>query len=427
MTFEEILNQALAMLQRQGRVSYRALKRQFDLDDAYIEDLKFEIIEVHRAAVDQDNTMLVWTGDQSSASPPASAPASPQEREPLSYTPPHLAEKILTSRSALEGERKQVTVLFCDLANSTALAERLGPEHMHTLLNRFFALALDAVHRYEGTINQFLGDGFMALFGAPLAHEDHARRAVLAALALQRLLQDHQAELGEPYGVTCVFRMGLNTGLVVVGSIGNNLRMDYSAIGDTTNLAARLQQLAEPGTILVSDATQRLVEGSVHLEALPPAQVKGKTDLVTPYKVVGTRSQRSPLARRGDRVLSQFAGRERELAALVEALEQVESGQGQVVGIVAEAGGGKSRLLYEFRQRLAGRRVTYLEGRCLSYGHAMPYHPIIDLLRNNCGITDTDSPETIAEKVHGCPARGGPGRRGIRPLSAPASRGKRRH
>src|SRR5215831_503293 len=396
MTFEEILNQALAMLQRQGWVSYRALKRQFGLDDAYIEDLKFEIIEVHRAAVDQDNTMLVWTGDQ----PSASASASPQEREPVAYTPKHLAEKILTSRSALEGERKQVMVLFCDLANSTALAERLGPEHMHTLLNRFFALALDAVHHYEGTINQFLGDGFMALFGAPLAHEDHARRAVLAALALQRLLQDHQAELGEPYGVTCVFRMGLNTGLVVVGSIGNNLRMDYSAIGDTTNLAARLQQLAEPGTILVSDVTQRLVEGSVHLEALPPAQVKGKTDLVTPYKVLGTYSQRSPLTRRGDRVLSRFVGREHELAALVETLEQVESGQGQVVGIVAEAGGGKSRLLYEFRQRLPGKRVTYLEGRCLSYGHAMPYHPIIDVLRHNCGISETDSPEAIIEKVY---------------------------
>jgi class 3 adenylate cyclase len=401
MTFEEIFNAALAMLQRQGRVSYRALKRQFDLDDAYLEDLKFAIIEVHRAAVDQDNTMLVRIRDQSSASPSASASACPQEREPVSYTPPHLAEKILTFRSALEGERKQVTVLFCDLANSTALAERLGPEHMHTLLNRFFALALDAVHRYEGTINQFLGDGFMALFGAPLAHEDHARRAVLAALALQRLLQDHQAELGEPYGVTCVCRMGLNTGLVVVGSIGNNLRIDYSAIGDTTNLAARLQQRAEPGTILVSDVTQRLVEGSVHLQALPPAQVKGKTELVTPYKVLGTHSQRSPLARRGDRVLSQFVGRERELAALVETLEQVEGGQGQVIGIVAEAGGGKSRLLYELRQRLAGKRVMYLEGRCLSYGHAMPYHPIIDLLRNNCGITDVDGPETITGKVQG--------------------------
>jgi predicted ATPase len=177
--------------------------------------------------------------------------------------------------------------------------------------------------------------------------------------------------------------------------------MDYSAIGDTTNLAARLQQLAEPGTILVSEATRRLAEGSVHLEALPPARVKGKTELVTPYKVVGTQPQRSPIARRGDRVLSQFAGRERELTALVETLEQVERGQGQVVGIVAEAGGGKSRLLYEFRQRLAGKRVTYLEGRCLSYGHAMPYHPIIDLLRNNCGITDADGPETIAEKVQG--------------------------
>src|SRR2546425_7107065 len=175
MTFEEIRNQALALPQRQGRVSYRALKRHFSLDDAYIEDLKFELIEVHQMAADQNGTMLVWTGDKGSASAPAAPPASPQDREPLSYTPPHLAEKILTSRSALEGERKQVTVLFCDLTNSTALAERLGPENMHTLLNRFFALALDDVHRYEGTINQFLGDGFTALFDAPLAHEDHAR------------------------------------------------------------------------------------------------------------------------------------------------------------------------------------------------------------------------------------------------------------
>src|SRR5262245_39507260 len=162
MTFEEVLNQALALLQRQGRVSYRALKRQFSLDDAYLEDLKLEIIDVHQVAVDQDDTMLVWTGGRPPVSVPAAPPASSQDREPLSYTPPYLAEKILTSRSALEGERKQVTVLFCDLVNNTALAERLGPEHMHTLLNRFFEFALDFVHRYEGTINQFLGDGFMA-------------------------------------------------------------------------------------------------------------------------------------------------------------------------------------------------------------------------------------------------------------------------
>src|SRR5215510_3051718 len=282
MTFDEMLAQIIDLLKRQRRVSYGALKRRYDLDDAYLEDLKDEIIHAQRLAVDEDNRVLVWMGDQEAAplapavstSEPASAPASDQAREHLSYTPKHLAEKILTARSAPEGERKQVTVLFCDLANSTPIAERLGPEHMHTLLNRFFELALDGVHRYEGTINQFLGDGFMALFGAPLAHEDHARRAVLAALALQRALKD--AELGQPYGVECAFRMGLNSGLVVVGSIGDNLRMDYSAVGDTTNLAARLQQVAEPGTILVSDATSRLVQGYIRVEALPPVEVRGK-------------------------------------------------------------------------------------------------------------------------------------------------------
>src|SRR5215831_14446393 len=218
MTFDEVLAQVLALLQREGRVSYRALKLRFAIKDDYIEGIKDELIYAKKLAVDEDNRVLVWTGDQdTSPSPPVPSTSEPlvhpspdQAREPLSYTPKHLAEKILTSRSALEGERKQVTVLFCDLANSTPIAERLGPEHMHTLLNRFFELALHEVHRYEGTINQFLGDGFMALFGAPIAHEDHARRAVLAALALQRTLQE--THLGKPYGVECAFRMGLNSG-----------------------------------------------------------------------------------------------------------------------------------------------------------------------------------------------------------------------
>ena len=288
--------------------------------------------------------------------------------------------------------------MFCDLANSTPIAERLGPEHMHTLLNRFFELALSEVHRYEGTINQFLGDGFMALFGAPLAHEDHARRAVFAALALQRTLKE--ADLGRPYGVECTFRMRLNSGLVVVGSIGDNLRMDYSAIGDTTNLASRLQQQAALGDIVVSGTTARLVQGAVHLEALQPVEIKGKTEPVPIYKVIGTLPRRSPIASRRERLLSPLVGRERELATLEAVFAQVEAGQGQVVGIVAEAGGGKSRLLYEFRQRLQDKRVTYLEGRCLSYGSTIPYHPLIDVLRHNCGIMETDSPETIHEKVH---------------------------
>ena len=326
-------------------------------------------------------------------------PATDQARDPASYTPQHLAEKILTTRSAMEGERKQVTVMFCDLANSTALAQRIGPEAMHTLLNRFFELALSDVHRYEGTINQFLGDGFMALFGAPIAHEDHARRAMLTALALQRTLQAHHAELGEPHGVACQFRIGLNSGIVVIGSIGDNLRMDYSAIGDTTNLASRLQQLAEPGEILVSESTSRLVEGDIRLVALPPLQVKGKTDAVIPYRVNGILPRRSLMMSRGERTLSRFVGRESELATLEALFAQVEAGQGQVIGIVAEAGAGKSRLLYEFRQWLADKQVTYLEGRCLSYGRTIPYHPIIDVVRDNCGITDTDRSEAIVEKV----------------------------
>jgi class 3 adenylate cyclase len=406
MDYEELVGKVIELLQREKRVPYRVLKRRFALDDDYIDDLKIDLIEAKRLAVDENDRILVWIGAAGSAdtlapptpsTPPlASASATAQAREPLAYTPRHLAEKILTSRSALEGERKQVTVLFCDLANSTAIAERIGPEHMHTLLNRFFALALEAVHRYEGTINQFLGDGFMTLFGAPIAHEDHARRAMLSAFTLQRTLQE--ANLGKPYGVECAFRMGLNSGLVVVGSIGDNLRMDYSAIGDTTNLAARLQGIAQPGDILVSESTSRLVAGYVRVEPLPPVEVKGKAEPVTPYKAIGTLPRRS-LVSGGERSLSQFVGREQEFATLVALFTQVEAGRGQVVGIVAEAGGGKSRLLCESRQRWRDKRVTYLEGRCVSYGSTIPYHPIIALVRQNCGITEGESTATIRAKV----------------------------
>ena len=406
MDFYDVLDQIIDLLKQRERVTYRAIKRQFGIDDDFLADLTEEIIDAQRVAIEEDGRILVWIGDQASEPTPSlsytdtipnAIPPVEHGREPLSYTPPHLAEKILTSKSALEGERKQVTVLFCDLQNSTPLAENIGPENMHALLNRFFELALSEVHRYEGTINQFLGDGFMALFGAPLSHEDHARRAVLAAIGLQRRLK--HTNPGEPYGVECQFRIGINSGLVVVGSIGDNLRMDYSAIGDTTNLASRLQTQSEPGEILVIEATARLVEGYIRLEALDPVEVKGKTEPVSTYKVIGTLSRRSPIVSRSDRTLSQFVGRARELATLEELFAQVESGNGQVVGIVGEAGQGKSRLLYEFRQRLADKQVTHLEGRRLSYGHSIPYHPIIDLVRIHCGITEIDSPAAISEKA----------------------------
>jgi len=318
---------------------------------------------------------------------------------PDGYTPPHLAEKILNRRTAIEGERKQVTILFCDLCNSTALAERLGSEAMHTLLNRFFELALAEVHRYEGTINQFLGDGFMALFGAPLAHEDHAKRAVLAAIGMRRALRERHVDLGHAQGVQLSVRMGLNTGLVVVGKIGDNLRMDYTAVGDSTNVAARLQQLAEPDTILAAEGTHRMVRDHVRTEAMGPVHIKGRTESVIAYKVLGLGLRRSPLQRSEGRPPSPFVGRIRELAAMQDLLAQVEGGHGQAVGIVGEPGMGKSRLLLEFQQNQTKRRATYLEGRCLSYGRAIPYLPVLDILRNNCGITEVDSTTAIIDKV----------------------------
>jgi hypothetical protein len=231
MDFYAILDHVIDLLRQRQRVTYRALKVQFQLDDETLEALKDELIYGQRLAVDEDGRVLVWTG--AAASLPLTAPPMPAARfaSPQSYTPPHLAEKILTSRTALAGERKQVTVLFADVSGFTSISEQLDPEEVYHLMNRAFELMLGEVHRYEGTINQFLGDGVMALFGAPIAHEDHAQRAVHAALGMQRVLQGYGAELHRTRGITFRVRMGLNTGLVVVGSIGDNLRMDYTAVG----------------------------------------------------------------------------------------------------------------------------------------------------------------------------------------------------
>jgi class 3 adenylate cyclase/tetratricopeptide (TPR) repeat protein len=321
--------------------------------------------------------------------------APPTPPAPDAYTPRHLAERILTSRAALQGERKPVTVLFCDLVGSTALAERLGPDAMHDLLNRFFETALAEVHRYEGTVNQFLGDGFMALFGAPLAHEDHARRAALAALGVARAVETPLV-LDSGAQVALSVRMGLNTGLVVVGAIGDNLRMDYTAVGDCTHLAARLQQSAAPGTILVSQATARLIEDHVALEPLGALDVRGLTAPVTVFRLTGVAGPgEQPPARRAR---SRFVGREREAATLRELVGEVAQGQGRVVGIVGEPGVGKSRLLAEVR-REAGAETTWLEGRCLSYGGTIPYLPVLELLRGACGIAEVDPPERAADKI----------------------------
>ncbi len=331
-----------------------------------------------------------------SVAPLPEAPAA--TASPITYTPRHLAEKILSSRSALEGERKQVTVLFVDVSGFTSLSERLDPEDMHRLMTRAFELMLAEVHRYEGTVNQFLGDGIMALFGAPIAHEDHAQRAVHAALGIRKALEGYQEDLQRRRGITFQVRQGLNTGLVVVGSIGTDLRMDYTAVGDTTNVAARLQQAADPGRIWISEATYRLVWGYFYTRSLGALSLKGKADPLPAWEVIAARGTRSRLEVGVERGLTPFVGRERELRLLMECFEKVKAGHGQVVFLVGEAGIGKSRLLYEFRRRL-GDEATWLEGRCMSFGQSIAFHPVIDMLKRNFRIEEADTEGTIAKKI----------------------------
>ncbi len=325
---------------------------------------------------------------------PAARFASPE-----SYTPKHLADKILTTRSALEGERKQVTVLFADVSGFTALSERLDPEEVHRLMARAFDLILAEVHRFEGTVNQFLGDGIMALFGAPIAHEDHAQRAVHAALGIGTALAYYQEELG-PRGIIFRVRQGLNTGLVVVGSIGSDLRMDYTAMGDTTNVAARMQQAGTPGQVVIAEATHRLIADYFHTRPLGEMALKGKSEPVAAWEVTAARAARTRIEIGAEHGLTRFVGRQRELGILMDCFEQARSGRGQIVFIVGEPGIGKSRLLYEFRHGL-GADVTWLEGHCVPFGQSTPFLPLIDLLRRSFGIEEGDSEATMVGKIEG--------------------------
>ena len=400
MTFEELVDQAIAMLERRGRVTYRALKRQFQLDDDVLEDLTVEIIKAQRLAVDEDGEVLVWTGTVASA---GSSPAPTQEpvRAPHAYTPPHLAEKILTSKAALEGERKQVTVLFADLKGSMELLADRDPEEARQLLDPVLERLMAAVHRYEGTVNQVMGDGIMALFGAPIAHEDHAVRACYAALAMQEAIRRYSEEVRRAHGVEVQIRVGLNSGEVVVRAIGNDLHMDYSAIGQTTHLAARMEQLAPPGSIRLTAETLRLAEGWVQVTPLGPVPVKGLSAPVEVCELVGAGPARTRLQVFAARGLTPFVGRQAELAALHAAMEQAEAGHGQVVAVIGEAAMGKTRLFHEFTHASRTQGWRRLESSATSYGKATPYLPVIDLLKAYFQLEERDDVRRIREKLSG--------------------------
>jgi len=407
MTFEEIVDQAIEMVRRRGQVSYRMLKRQFALDDAGFEDLKDEILYSQSQIVDDEGRGFAWTGDTAPEAPvppasvPTSVPGADQQPLPISYTPQYLTEKILTSRSALEGERKQVTVLFADIKDSTELIRDLDPEDAQKLLDPAIHIMMESVHRFEGTVNQVLGDGVMSIFGAPIAHEDHAARACYAALAMQTAMQGYTEEVRRSRGLTLRIRVGLNSGEVVVRTIGNDLHMDYSAVGQTTNLASRMEQLADPGRIILTAPTLRLVEGLVQVNHLGPIPVKGMDEPVEVYELTGASSIRRRLQAAVARGLTKFVGRDTEIEALNQALDQASDGHGQIVAAVGEAGVGKSRLVYEFVHSHRTQGWLVLESASVSYGKATPYFPVIDLLKRYVHVEEGDDARTIRAKVTG--------------------------
>ncbi|MBL7174383.1 MAG: AAA family ATPase [Desulfobacteraceae bacterium] len=319
--------------------------------------------------------------------------------KPQSYSPKHLKDKILTTRSSIEGERKLVTVFFADVANYTAMSEKLDPEEVHQIMDGCFKILMDEIHKYEGTINQFTGDGVMALFGAPVAHEDHAQRACHAALSVQRGMREYGEKIKTDTDVKFQMRIGLNSGHVIVGSIGDDLRMDYTAVGDTTNLASRMESAAKPGGILVSRNTQRTARHYFRFDALGQLEVKGKVEAQEVFELIASSDVETRFDASVAKGLTRFVGRKNSMAALMEPFERVQSGSGQVVGVVGEAGVGKTRLMREFYNRLTPGAYTYLTGQCIQYGESIIYLPILDIIKSYFEIEEGDQEFIIRKRI----------------------------
>ena len=399
MTFEEMLDHAITMLQRRGRLTYGTLKRQFQLDDAALADLTDALIYGQCVAADEGGRVLVWTGAAGAAPLATEPPARRPDRPPRPAAPAHLVEKMLLSRSALEGERKQVTVLFADLKGSMELLAESDPEEARQLLDPVLERMMAAVHRYEGTVNQVMGDGIMALFGAPIAHEDHALRACYAALAMQEALRAHADQVHQTHQVEIQIRVGLNSGEVVVRAIGNDLHMDYSAIGQTTHLAARMEQLARPGSILLTTATFRLAAEGVQAKALGLMPIKGLAHPLEVFELAGAGPPRTRLQAFAVRTLTRFVGRQAEREALRQAHARAGAGHGQLVAVMGEPGVGKSRLCYECLCAPWTQGWLLLASQATAYGQATPYHPIRELLNAYFQLEARDDAGQMRERV----------------------------
>jgi len=317
------------------------------------------------------------------------------------YLPKGLTDKILSQRDRIEGENKQVTVMFADMEGFTALVDKLGPEEAYSIMDEIYEILIHKVHDYEGTVNEMTGDGIVALFGAPIALEDAPQRAIRSAYAIHREMVKFSDKIKqETEGLSSLkMRIGIHTGPVVVGTLGNDLRVEFKAVGDTVNLASRMEDLADPGATYVTEETFKLTEGLFRFEALGEKQVKGKEEPVKTFRVIGPSTRRTRFDVSTERGLTPFVGREREFELLLDGFERTKEGRGQAFSIIAEAGAGKSRLLYEIRKRVENEDVTFLEGKCLSYSQGVAYHPIIDLYKSNFDIRENESDDQIKEKV----------------------------
>src|SRR5262245_6630222 len=396
MTFDEILAQVMALLQREGRVSYRALKRRFMLDDEYLEDVKAELIQAKRLARDEEETVLVWIGDEPRAAAAVGGAMTVAQE---------LAAQITTSESPAgthdspAAERRQLTVLFCDLVDSTGLASRLDPEELREVIRAYQETCAEVIQRFEGHIAQYLGDGLLVYFGYPLAHEDDAQRAVRAGLGMLQSMGRLNARLQAEQAVRLALRLGVHTGLVVVGEMGGGARREQLALGETPNLAARLQALAESDTMVISGATARLVEGVYECRALGLQSLKGIAEPVPIYQVVGERRAQSHFDMADAATLTPLVGREQEVGLLLERWAQVQEGRGQVVVLSGEAGIGKSRLVQVVKAHVAGAPHTRWACRALPYHQNSALYPLLDLFERALQLQSEDSPDARLGKL----------------------------
>jgi class 3 adenylate cyclase len=381
MDFFMVVDQVIELLRSRGRVSYRALKRRFDLDDDYLDDLKAELIDARQLAVDEAGKVLVWTGEAAVPPAPGPMPLPPVDSPETQTVPPRGIGSLISEPRAPEAERRQLTVLFCDLVDSTQLSGQLDPEEYRDVLLAYQAACVEAIQRFDGYTAQHLGDGLLVYFGFPTAHEDDAQHAILAGLGMLEAMQTLNTRLEQEHGIRLSIRVGIHTGLTVIGDIGAGQKHELLALGEAPNIAARIQSLAAPDTVAISADTSRLVKGYFTVADLGRHMLKGIAAPLRVYRVLCRSGAQSRLDVAGPRGLTPLVGREQEVGLLLDRWHWVKAGQGQVVLLSGEAGIGKSRLVQVLKDHITSEPHTRLECRSSPHDQQSALYPIIDLFQ----------------------------------------------